>query len=280
MSSELIARAICRELEYQFMRKVGKGAYKDTYEILGNNKESEALKVFKEGHSAKRSDREIEAMIKCDHHNIGKLRYVSRYTHRGKKYLFTIEEFLSGGTLKQRLKKSLLSAETTRIVGSQLISAIAHIADKDLVHRDIKPDNVMFRKDCITPVIVDFGLVRNLVDKSLTHTCFIQGPGSPYFSSPEQLNNDKELIDWRTDQFALGILLSISHFGLHPYAGKGDTTDDVIDRVSQREALSNEFTVKAKESKLDVIAKMVAPWPVERFRTPENLAGAWSKAFQ
>lgn len=280
MSTESIAQAICKDLGYKFVGKVGSGAFKDTYETIRADDVPEALKVFRQGHSPKRSEREIDAMIKCDHPNIGKLRYVSHYTHAGQKYLFTIEEFLSGGTLTERLKKGNLPVATIQIVGSCLIDAIAHIADKDLVHRDIKPDNVMFRNEGGSPVIVDFGLVRNLIDKSLTHTWLMQGPGSPFFSAPEQLNNDKELIDWRTDQFALGILFSISCFGLHPYAKTGDTPDDVVGRVSQREGLSEEFIARVKGSKFEVLVKMVAQWPVERFRTPENLAAAWSTAFQ
>jgi len=73
-----------------------------------------------------------------------------------------MEEFCAGGTLQQRAP---LQAGDCLGIGAHLVDALQHIADLDLVHRDIKPENLMFReKNGSVPVVVDFGLVRNLGD--------------------------------------------------------------------------------------------------------------------
>ena len=277
--SDTIAQSICYDFKHEFIGKVGSGAFKDTYKVIGENNQIKALKVFRHGHSPKRSEREIEAMVMCNHCNIGKLLYVSEYRYDNMLYLFTFEEFLSGGTLSSRLEAGCFSRDEVRFFGEQLIDALTHIAEKDIVHRDIKPDNIMFREDLITPVIVDFGLVRNLLDSSLTQTWLMQGPGSPYFSAPEQLNNEKALIDWRTDQFALGITLSLCCFGIHPYENENEAPIEVVEHISRRDPISARFILKSKETKMSVLTKMVSQWPVQRFRTPEQLMHAWANTF-
>jgi len=271
-----VAREICKNSHLTYLDKVGEGTFKETFHVMQADGLSEALKVFRNGYSNERSTREIEAMLRCDHPNIVKIHNVSTIDCADGRYLFIIEEYLRGGTLTERLKKSLLSPNDVFIVGKTLISAVDHISSHGFVHRDFKPDNIMFREDRVTPVVVDFGLVRDLGKESLTKTWFLQGPGSPYFSAPEQLNNEKALIDWRTDQFALGILLSICAFGSHPYARQSDKQIDIITRVASREQPSSEFVIRARENKLAALIYMVAPWPVERFRTPDLLAVNWN----
>jgi len=152
---------------------------------------------------------------------------------------------------------------------------VRHIAAIGLVHRDLKPDNILFREDAVTPVIVDFGLVRDLTDTSLTESWFLRGPGTPFFAPPEQLRNEKAMIDWRADQFSLGVLLAISLFGLHPYQEEGAPSQQAVERVAQRVAQPDWFLKAARKANLDVLVKMTAPWPVERFRTPGDLCEAW-----
>lgn len=272
---EPIARKICDSYGLILVGKVGEGAFKETFEVRDSVGSSEALKVFRKGRSTRRSKREIEAMIRCHHPNISKLHDVSTFEHNGERYLFTIEEFLPGGTLTQRLEKGCLSRKEIISLGTALAGAIRHIATHALVHRDLKPDNIMFRDDQITPVVVDFGLVRDLGSESLTQTWLAQGPGSPYFSAPEQLNNEKHLIDWRADQFALGVVLTIAAMGYHPYARTGDSSDDVVTRVASREPLEKEFERAVVELGLQPLVRMLSPWPVLRFRAPQELVQAW-----
>ena len=275
---EPVARAICHAKNYAFVRGIGKGSFKETFFINNESAEEEALKVFKEGRlNAERITREIDAMVRCRHPNVVNLKEVSTFEFNHKTYLYLIEEFLAGGTLTERIKSGGLSDKDIIEMGSMLIDAIAHIASHNLVHRDIKPDNILFRADKITPVLVDFGVVRDLSEYSLTPSWAMSGPGTPFFAAPEQLNNEKDLIDWRTDQFSLGIVLSFCILGQHPYKYPNDTSEDTINRVLRRESLYPDMIHKLTIRGFQTLIVMSSPWPVERYRTPVQLLKAWSE---
>ncbi len=273
---EAVAIEICASAGFRFAEKVGEGAFKQTFLVQDQSGKNKALKVFRPRNSLARSQRELDAMLRCNHQNIGRLEGVATLHHGGVDYTYTIEEYLGGGTLTKRIAEGLLDSTQLRGLGSALIDAVGHIASRNLVHRDLKPDNILFRNDRITPVIVDFGLVRDLSSSSLTKTWVLQGPGTPFFAAPEQLNNNKDLVDWRTDQFGLGIVLAVCGFGQHPYGREGDGPEDVVGRVIARESPSPEFLEWVHSSGLEPLARMIDPWPVARYRTPELLQYAWN----
>jgi serine/threonine protein kinase len=129
----------------------------------------------------------------------------------------------------------------------------------------------MFRENDYEPVLVDFGLVRDLASTSLTLTWLVQGPGTPFFASPEQLNNDKYLIDWRSDQFSVGIVLAMCLNGRHPFHEKGFTEMQTVEAVLGRRRCSEDFRSSAIAAGLSVLIKMVGVWPIQRFSEPNAL---------
>jgi serine/threonine protein kinase len=274
-SLESVARAICTSAGYTFGGGIGQGAFKETFLATQPTGTQIALKILKPGCSSERSDREIEAMKRCSHPNIAALLQLSNIDHGGARYMFVIEAFMPGGTLDDRLKHSLLTRGELLEMGASLISALDHIASHDLVHRDFKPANILFTSAGGEPVVGDFGIVRDLRKESLTQTYLPTGPGTPYFAAPEQLTNDKALIDWRTDQFALGTTLSLAHFGFHPYRRTGEDDNQAIQRAAARSGPAPEFVKAATREKLPALLKMVAPWPVARYRTPSELLDGW-----
>jgi serine/threonine protein kinase len=275
-SLDPVAHAACARDGFTFVRAVGEGVFKETFEVVLPDGAHVALKVYKPGHPHHRTGREIDALQRCAHVAIAKLFTLGTMDWGGTTYLLSIEEFIGGGTLASRLvNDTTLAPSDIRVVGSQLIDAVAHIASLGLVHRDLKPDNILFRDSGLTPVIVDFGLVRNLAEGSLTNTWLLQGPGTPFYAPAEQLTNDKDMIDWRSDQFSLGVLLSVAALGLHPYAEPGDSRPETIERVAMRREPSKSFVTAANTAGLAPLVKMVAPWPVQRYRIPAELQSAW-----
>jgi len=271
---EYIARKICVRRDMQFVKREGEGTFKQTFQAIDSKGIPLALKLYKVASASGRDAREIRAMKRCEHPNIARLLSMESYDHKGRSFLAIIEEYLSGGTLTS---KGLLSVRQCLDVGAQLVSAVAHLAHLRLVHRDIKPDNIIFRSDGKTPVITDFGVVRDLSDSSITPTWAGRGPGTPFFSAPEQLRNEKTLIDWRTDEFALGVVMAQAAFGDHPYRVLGASDSDVVERVLSRKQPATWFTERATEHGLGVLIRMVAPWPVDRYRRPAFLQRAWSE---
>ncbi len=269
-----VARVVCSSRGLAFGETIGEGAFKKTYLVWTLEGEPRALKVIREECSVERTEREVDAMKKCGHSSIARLHDVSSVLCDSREYIFMLEEYMAGGTLAERIQNHLLSPDEAWAIGLQLIDAIEHIASHDLVHRDLKPANIMFRKEPSDPVVVDFGLVRDLSKESVTHTWLARGPGTPYFASPEQLNNDKDLIDWRADQFALGVVISVCTLGMHPYECAGGSDADTVNRVATRERPSAAFLTQSRTIGLPVLARMVGVWPAERYRTPALLMAA------
>jgi len=275
-----VAKSICDQEGLTFGEYVGGGAFKQIFRVETSDNRVYALKVVKGSASTQRTGREIQAIQKCNHPNIGKLFSVGNHDFDGNKYVFTLEEFLAGGTLTSFLNQNgFLGNKGIFKLGEPLIDAISHIAALDLVHRDIKPDNIMFRTDGVTPVLVDFGLVRDLSAVSLTKSWLNCGPGTPYFAAPEQLNNQKQLIDWRTDQFSLGVTLCYACFGAHPYQlpSESDLSPKTVERVASRGKRSSIVLDKLEKSGLSCLKVMTNAWPVERFRKPSDLEKAWQE---
>lgn len=268
--------AICSHRGLTFHSAAGSGAFKHTYLVSTPEGTPLALKVYKHAGSDERTAREVEAIRKCAHPGIVRFDVLDRWNAAGEEYVYSLEEFLGGGTLSQRLGKTLLSRSELTRVGRLLVEAVAHIAAHDLVHRDLKPDNIMFREGTDDPVIVDFGLVRDLAQSSLTQTWAPQGPGTPYFSPAEQLLNQKELIDWRSDQFALGVLLTVAATGRHPYQHGDEPARATVERVALRAQCSAEFLGWCEAISAPALPRMVAAWPVHRFTKPAQLLSRWT----
>ena len=187
-----------------------------------------------------------------------------------------LEEYLEGGTLTDVMQSGELKEEKIKHLGSSLIKAIDYLANLKLVHRDIKPDNIMYRSDG-TPILVDFGLVRDLASPSLTKTYLQMGPGTPLYAAPEQLNNEKLHIDWRTDQFALGVVLSYALLGIHPYQDKNEAYQITIDRVAQRGDRSLQFIESTKDTPFSALIKMTEALQIRRYRTPKLALDGWEE---
>lgn len=266
----VIAQEFCKQHNFRDLSFSGQGAYKETYKVTTDNDSLAALKLLNPAKcNLARSEREIDAMKRCDSPYIAKLYDSGKYrASDGTEYIFSVEEYLDGGTLTDRLTGNL-QPDTVRHYGMCLAQALQHTAALNLVHRDIKPDNTMFRSTADDPVLVDFGIVRNLSASSLTQTFLQHGPGTPYYAAPEQLNNQKNLIDWRTDQFSLGVTLGICLTGRHPF--EQNSPADTVTVVSQRRPCESAFKDEAVKAGLSNLVKMVEPWPVRRFLTPDDL---------
>jgi serine/threonine protein kinase len=254
----------------------GKGAFKETFRAITSSKDAVALKILQPAKcDLARSQREIEALQKCDSSLIARL-----YDHGtfrssdGNNYYVSVEEYLDGGTLTQRLNPTI-APDLVRSFGQHLTEALSHLKSLKLVHRDIKPDNIMFRGGSDVPVLVDFGLVRDLSASSLTQTWLPQGPGTPYYAAPEQLNNDKHLIGWRTDQFSVAVVLGICLTGQHPFLVSGMTMPQVVVAVARRDACPDGFRTAADAAGLNGLVKMLSPWPVQRYATPAQLLSSF-----
>jgi hypothetical protein len=97
------------------------------------------------------------------------------------------------------------------------------------------------------------------------------------YASPEQLTNDKAIIDWRSDQFSLGVVFGFAGLGMHPFARLGDQPAQTVVRVERREGPAPEFIEAARNAGFPALPHMVGNWPVQRIRKPADLLQAWQR---
>jgi eukaryotic-like serine/threonine-protein kinase len=195
-------------------------------------------------------------------------------THDGLSLWVVREEYLSGGTLEKRLDGNVLSPDQVRLIGVHLAEVLGHLHQRRLVHRDIKPANILFRDDPNVPVLTDFGVVRMLDQPTLTKAFLGMGPGTPAYAAPEQLNNEKAQIGWRTDQFGLALVLAECLTGHHPFLVPGGTVHDAIISVAARNAPPQATLDELKELGFGCLSRSLQPWPVSRYRKPEEFVAA------
>jgi serine/threonine protein kinase len=133
-------------------------------------------------------------------------------TNAGREYLAM--EYFPRGDLKNRLLRGILEVDALRYL-EQIARALQVVHGAGVLHRDLKPPNLMLREND-TLVLIDFGLARNLEGApNNTRTGVLRG--SPYYMSPEQALGEE--LDGRTDLYSLGIVFYEMITGRKPYTG-------------------------------------------------------------
>jgi eukaryotic-like serine/threonine-protein kinase len=271
------AQEYCKQREIGFLGELGRGAFKCAFliDVAGARA---ALKIadLSKG-SVDRLMRETEAIQACDHASIAKIHHAEPFSCAGENYWVVMEEYLAGGSLEQRMAKENITNSEVRRIGLCLADVISHLQEKKLVHRDIKPANILFRENNSQPVLTDFGIVRMLDSPSLTQDFLGQGPGTPFYAAPEQLNNDKALIDWRTDQFGLAIVLSHCLLGQHPFQEIGASAHDAISTVASRGTLPNHNRESLDRLGFAALIRAMNVWPIGRYRRPTDFISAMAQ---
>jgi DNA-binding response OmpR family regulator len=200
---------------YNIRKTIGESEKAMVY-LAGSEKRAEdvALKVTKseleEPDEQQVLAREYEALSALNNPSI-----VSIYdygTNAGREYLAM--EYFPRGDLKSRLLRGILEADALRYL-EQIARALQVVHEAGILHRDLKPPNLMLREND-TLVLIDFGLARS-VDGAPNSTRTGVLRGSPYYMSPEQALGEE--LDGRTDLYSLGILFYEMVIGRKPYTG-------------------------------------------------------------
>ena len=167
-----VAEAVAKELGLANPVFCGKGAFKETYRVQGKDHKAIALKLVDRAKiDFVRTEREINSLKRCDSPRIAKVLGTHMFKAPDRRVFdIVLEEFFDGGSLEERLQLSPMTKTEVVELCIGLLLAVSDLHPLQLVHRDIKPANVMFRKGSSDPVLVDFGLVRDLSQTSLTAT--------------------------------------------------------------------------------------------------------------
>ena len=181
---------------------------------------------------------------------------------------YLIMEYIEGRDLLEILgERGPLPYEEVLDIASQVARALEHASQQGIVHRDIKPQNLMFTAGG-TVKVCDFGIARAMALPSLTQSGFV---GSPYYISPEQAMG--EHVDVRSDIYSLGIVMYQMLSGKLPFDAKSPWSI-----VSQHIA-SNPSSLRLSNTDLPeavehLVNKAMAKRPEDRFQTPAELIQA------
>jgi serine/threonine protein kinase len=145
------------------------------------------------------------------------------------------------------------------------------------VHRDIKPANLLIRPNGDV-VVIDLGIIRETGAIGVTADGWGKAPLTVDYAAPEQIANDKDAIGFRTDFFAIGVLMYQMISGFHPFRTNGYMSD--YDVAMQVEAHSPKTLAElqcAPNSMSDLVSKLMEKAPHRRPRTIEDFKGLLQK---
>ena len=176
--------------------------------------------------------------------------------------VFISMEFVDGGDLKQRLREQIFSPSEAVSLISKIASALAAAHAKGIIHRDVKPGNILFRADG-TPLLSDFGIAKRLTgDADLTSTGMFVG--SPNYMAPEQ--SAIGALDGRVDIYALGVIFFEMLAGKKPYF-----SESVIDVILMHKRDPVPTLPAGLEDYQEMLNLMMAKDRNDRFRDAESL---------
>lgn len=210
----------------------------------------------------KRFLREARATAAIRHENV-----VSIYAVEEQPLPFLVMEYIAGETLQQRLDRTgpLELREILRI-GQQVASGLAAAHARGLIHRDIKPGNILLEEGTDHLKITDFGLARTADDASVTQSGVIAG--TPLYMSPEQAQALE--IDPRSDLFSLGSVMYVMCSGRPPF--RAATSFAVLRRVVDDQPRPIQQIIPEVPSWLiEIISRLHAKRPADRFCSAEDV---------
>jgi serine/threonine protein kinase len=244
---------------YRFMRKLGSTEHSGVYLAERESTHLQVvLKVLRQmpeqGDSIGAFDRflqEYETIAEMDHPNIVKIYDLGV----GDDHAHIAMEYLDGGDLRNKIEAGASVREAVKYL-RQIASALSAVHEKHVLHRDLKPGNIMLRKNG-SIALIDFGLAKRVkLETAITDKGEIFG--TPYYMSPEQGHGTN--VDERSDVYSLGVIFFELLTGNKPY--KADTAMGIIykhaqapipilpPRLSQYQALINMMLAKLPEDRL------------------------------
>ena len=202
---------------YRVMRRVGDGGMANVYYAVQSSIESPVVIKVLHSHLARESEmrerfrREAESAAKLFHPHICPILDFGMVDDT----IYIVMPFLARGTLNDRIGgHRALSPEATAAITAQVATGLDYAHRRGLVHRDIKPDNILFDEDD-NAIITDFGIATAHFRSRVTGSGNVMG--TPHYMSPEQARG--KLLDGRSDLYALGVVMYETLLGFPPFDG-------------------------------------------------------------
>ncbi len=255
---------------YEILQVIGRGAFGTVLRAFDDKLQRVvAIKVLASEMAAtsparKRFLREAQASAAIRHEHV-----VNIYAVEEKPLPYIVMEYIPGETLQQRLEgRGPLDITMVLLLGRQIAEGLAAAHAQHLIHRDIKPGNILLETGIQDRVkITDFGLARAADDASLTQSGTIAG--TPMYMAPEQALGHK--LDHRADLFSFGSVLYQMVSGRPPF--RAPSALAVLKRVAEEAPRPiSEIIPEAPQWLCDIISKLHAKNPDERYQSAQEVA--------
>jgi serine/threonine-protein kinase len=252
---------------YRLVRKLGEGGMGAVYLADDTTRNRRvALKVLpkqqsKDGELVKRFHREARAAIELTHENIAGAYEAGE--DRG--YPYYAMEYCEGETLRQRLDRAKRLSEADALaIAVQLARGLGYAHAHGLIHRDVKPDNILVTKDGVAKIL-DLGLVKHIDDVTVSFkTATGMAMGTPHYLSPEQAEGSKS-IDGRADIYSLGATLYHLVAGQVPFEGSS-IFEVVAKHVTNDRPNPAKIRPELSDGIARIIQRMMAIRPADRYQ--------------
>ncbi len=258
--------------KYEIIEQIGMGGMGAVYRARETDFDfdrSVAIKVLPphlmtDEKLVQRFHEEIKILAKLEHPNIVPVYAIGKENG----CLFYVMKFLSGETLKARLRRTgALASATVARVGTQLARAIDHIHRAGAIHRDIKSVNVML-DDQDNATLMDFGIAKIAGGANLTAAGEVLGT-APYMA-PEQWEGKS---DPRSDFYALGVMMYEALAGSPPFSGSS-LSDIMAAHLRQQPPPLRTVRPQTSEPLAEVVHRCLAKDPADRYATAADLVAA------
>ncbi len=268
----------CADVEFGKLtihRKMAEGGTGAVYQAYQHDlKRVVAVKVLKEGlcqneTAAKRFFREMRTLAAICHSNVVQVFDVGQIM--GLYYMSM--ELIKGQPLDEHVHAVSINQRDFCRIFMQLASALGALHEEGLIHRDVKPKNIMMTDDG-EPYLIDFGLARKLEpDEDLTQDGLAYG--TPLYMAPEQIRDNTEW-DHRADFYSLGLTMYKVLTGHHPFDVRGaNTLENLFHRhLNESPVPPSEMNPELARGWNTVIMKLVSKDPSGRFQSSKQLETA------
>jgi serine/threonine-protein kinase len=185
------------------------------------------------------------------------------------RHVYIVMPYMSRGTLGDRVSgQRTLTPERAAAVGAQVASALDYAHRHGLVHRDIKPDNILFDED-EHAVVTDFGIATAHFRARMTGSGHVMG--TPHYMSPEQARG--RLLDGRSDLYTVGVVLYETLLGFVPFDG-ADIYSISSKHLTETAASPDEVDSRIPSALAAIVMRCLAKDPADRFQRGNDLADA------
>ena len=257
---------------YEILEQIGVGGMSYVYRAMCHTLNRQvAIKVLKEEfldneELVRRFKNESKAISILNHPNIVRVYDVSVTD----KLQYIVMEYVDGITLKEYLKQrgGALTWKETVHFATQILSALQHAHSKGIIHRDVKPQNIMLLADGSIKMM-DFGIAR--FSRAQSQTVSDKAIGSVHYISPEQAKGERT--DARTDIYSVGVMLYEMLSGRLPFDGDGAVSIAIM-QISEKPKPLAEIAPQTPAGLRQITEKAMEKDPDKRYQSAQEMLAA------